>query len=464
MKILAPFILGFNYFVGIYYGLFNAIYSILLCLSLIVILNYIKRLRYAPIKEIALSPETPPVSILISAYNEKEVILRTLESVFSINYPFYDVIVINDGSEDGTLELLIKRFNLKKIDMVYRKILKTADVKGFYYNKDIPNLLVIDKVRGGKADALNCGINMSRSPYVCTFDADSILEPDALVRLMIPVVESPVPVVACGGVVRILNGSRIDHGTIREVKLPKKRLAIFQIVEYLRAFLFGRVGWDTMHSTLILSGTFTLFNKSALIRVGGFHTRHLAEDMDIIVKLHKYHLKNKLPYRIKFISDPICWTEVPEDLKSLGRQRRRWHMGLIQSIVEHKEMIFNPVYGRLGLFVIPYYLFFEMLGPVVEFTGYIIVPLSYLVGLLSTEYLILFLTLAIVYGIFLSTTGIFLEELTYKRYPGWAHLFTLLLYGILENLGYRQINSFWRLQATILYMCGRRRWEYVRQG
>lgn len=463
MNIITAFILGFNYFVGIYYGVFNFFYSILLGISLVVIIRYIKRLKYAPVKEINYSPETPPVSILIAARNEKDVILRTLDSVFSIDYPFYDVIIINDGSDDGTLELLIDKYKLKKIDIVYREILKTSPVKAFYYNPEMPNFLVVNKERSGKADSLNCGINVSRSPYICTIDADSIVEPDALVRLMIPVIESPLPVVACGGVVRVLNGLKIEKGIVKDIGLPAKALPLFQIVEYLRAFLFGRVGWDAINSILILSGTFSLFNKNALISVGGFHTKNLAEDMEIIMRLHEYHKKNKRPYRIKFISDPICWTEVPETLKALAKQRRRWHMGLMQNIIKYRKMIFNPSYGRLGLFVLPYYLFFEMLGPVIELLGYLIVPLSYILGLLNIEYFFLFLLLAIVYGVFLSATGVFLEEITYRRYPGWKHFSRLLLFGILENFCYRQINSFFRFQATLLYFFGKRKWEYVRK-
>lgn len=462
MKIIGLLIVGFNYFVGIYYGVFNLFYSILLLISLVAIMRYIKRLKYAPVKEISYSPETPPISILIPVFNERGVILRTLESVFSLNYPFYEVILINDGSDDGTLELLINRFKLRKIDMVYRNILRTAPVKAFYYNPEMPNFLVIDKVRSGKADSLNCGINVSKFPFICTIDADSIVEPDALIRLIIPVIESPVPVVACGGVVRVLNGSKIERGVVKEVGLPESSLIMFQIVEYLRAFLFGRVGWDALNSIIILSGTFSLFNKNAVISAGGFPERHLAEDMEMVVRLHEYHRKNRRPYRIKFISDAICWTEVPGTIKALARQRRRWQMGLMQSIMEHRRIIFNPAYGRIGLFVFPYYIFFEMLGPVVEFLGYLIVPLSYIFGLLSAEYFFLFLLLAIVYGIFLSTTGIFLEELTYRRYPGWEHLARLLLYGILENLGYRQINSFFRFQAILLYLLGKRRWEHDR--
>jgi len=460
-NILIIIALWFNYTVGFYYGVINLVYSILLTTALFVILRYIKRIKYSAVKDFHYSPETPPISILIPAHNEEHAIIRTVKSALLMNYPFFDVIVINDGSTDRTLESLINTFRLNKIDVVYRHILKTGPVKGFYYNPEHPNLLVIDKEKMGKSDALNCGINVSRSPYYCSVDADSVLEKDALIRLMTPVMETTKPVIACGGVVRVLNGVHLEGGEVKDIDLPKSILALFQIVEYLRAFLFGRVGWDAMNSILILSGTFSLFNKAAVISVGGYNIKHVAEDMELIVKLHRYHLKNKKPYKIKFISDPICWSEVPENLKMLGRQRRRWHMGLIQSIMEHKTLTFNPRYGKLGLLIIPYYLFFEMLGPIVELLGYIIVPLSYFLGLLSYEYFLIFLILAIFYGVFLSTSGVFLEELTYRRYPKWSHLFRLLLYGVLENFGYRQINSFWRLQAIILYIFGKRKWEHV---
>lgn len=459
--LLISLILGFNYFVGFYFGVVNLVYTVLLTISLFIILRYIERIRYSAIKDFSYSPETPPISIFIPAYNEKGVILRTVKSALLMNYPFFDVIVINDGSDDGTLETLISTFKLNKIDLVYRNIIKTTSVKGFYYSPGQPNLLVIDKEKGGKADALNCGINASKNPYFCSVDADSVLERDALIRLITPVMESSTPVIACGGVVRILNGIEVKDSVVKGINLPKSKLALFQIVEYLRAFLFGRVGWDAMNAILILSGTFSLFDKATVIAVGGYNVKHVSEDMEMIVNLHKYHIKHKKPYKIKFISDPICWSEVPENLKMLGRQRRRWHMGLVQSIIEHRALLFNPKYGKLGMFIFPYYLFFEMLGPIVELLGYIIVPLSYFFKLLSFDFFMLFLVLAIFYGVFLSTTGVFLEELTYRRYPKWSHLFRLLLYGVLENFGYRQINSFWRFQAIILYIFGRRKWEHV---
>jgi len=458
---LVSWVIGFNYFVGVYYVIVNLVYTLLLGTSLWVILRYIKRIRYSAIKDFTSSPEIPPVSVLIAAHNEEGVILQSVNSALSLNYPFFEVIVINDGSTDKTLERLITAYGLKKVDIVYRAVIKTNRVKGFYYNSETPSLRVIDKEKGGKADALNCGINACKSPYFCSADADSVLESDSLIRLMTPVMESGVPVVACGGVVRVLNGNKVRNGIVKEIDLPQSSLALFQIVEYLRAFLFGRVGWDTMNAILILSGTFSLFNKTAVTEAGGFDVKNVTEDMELILKLHKYHTIHKKPYRIKFISDPICWSEVPENFKMLGRQRRRWHMGLIQSILQHKSLLFNPRYGKLGMLVFPYYLFFEVLGPLIEVLGYITVFISFSLGIVSSEFFFLFLTLAIFYGVFLSTTGVFLEELTYRRYPKWSHLFSLLTYGVLENFGYRQLNCLWRSQAMLLFLLGKRKWEHV---
>jgi cellulose synthase/poly-beta-1,6-N-acetylglucosamine synthase-like glycosyltransferase len=462
MQLLSLVIVGFNYFVGIYFGIVNALYSLLLLLALLVIFRHIKRIKYSALSEFHDSPETPPVAILIPVYNEEDVVLRSIRSALAADYPFFEVIVINDGSNDGTLKKVVDEFRLHKIDRVYRKFLTTQRVKGFYYNLDTPHLLVVDKERGGKSDALNCGVNVSRSPYFCSVDADSLLEKDALLRVMTPLLESSVPVIATGGVVRVLNGIRLrDEITIQEIDLPRNPLVLFQIVEYIRGFLFGRVGWDVLNSLLILSGTFSLFYKETVVEVGGFQVGNVSEDMEMVVRLHNHMLKARKPYRIRFVSDPICWTEAPDSLTMLARQRRRWHLGLIQSIFQNREMICNPRYGRIGMVVIPYYILFEIMGPVVEVLGYVCVLLSYAVGLLSVQFLILFLTLAIFYGIFLSTAGIFLEELTFRRYPKWRHMFKLLLYGVFENFGYRQINSFWRFQALIQYLIGDRAWEHV---
>jgi cellulose synthase/poly-beta-1,6-N-acetylglucosamine synthase-like glycosyltransferase len=454
--------LGFNYFVGVYYGIVNVFYTVLLTIALGVILRHVRRIKYEPFKEYSVSPQTPSVSILIPAHNEDRVIVRTIRSALAVDYPIFEVIVINDGSVDGTLEAVVTAFGLKKIDLVYRNFLRTTPVKAFYSSPEIPNLVVIDKDRSGKADSLNCGINVSRSPYFCSVDADSLLEEDSLIKLITPIMGSNVPVIACGGVVRISNDVVFKDTSIQEIHLPRKVLPMFQVVEYARTFLFGRMGWDALNSLVILSGAFSLFLKSAVLKVGGYHQGgNTSEDMEIVVKLHKHYLEHKKPYKIKFISDPICWTEVPDNLTMLGRQRRRWHLGMLQTLFQHRSMIFNAEYGRIGLFALPYYLLFETLGPVVELMGYVTVACSFLLGLLSLDFLLLFLALSVFYGTFLSTAGVFLTELTYRRYPKWSHLLRMLWYAVLENFYYRQINSFWRTQALFQFLAGKTGWEHV---
>lgn len=460
MYYLTTLIIAFNIFVGIYYGLYNAILTFLFILALISILSYVKNIRLFPVRELQ-KTDMQPISLIIPAYNEENVIVRTIHSALNISYPNYEVIVVNDGSEDATLANIINTFNLRKIDLVYRQLIKTEKVRAFYYNPEIPNLIVVDKERGGKSDALNCGVNVSKTPYICSIDADSVVEKESLTRLMSKVIESEVPVIGLGGVVRVLNGVKLKNSEVGKIDLSDKPLVNLQIVEYLTAFLLGRSGFNVLNQTIIISGAFSLFNKKALIDVGGYSKDTVTEDLEIVVRLHKHFRERGEKYYIGFITDPICWTEIPEDIKTLSKQRRRWHLGLIQTLYKYKSMIFNPKYGRIGMFALPYYLIFEVLGPIVEIMGYIVVPSAYVLGLISYQFFLLFLLLAIVYGSFLSMCGIFLEELTYKRYPEWKHLFRLLLYGIMQNIGYRQLNSLWRVQATLKYIMGHTKWEYV---
>ena len=457
-------IIFFNAAVGIYYGLLNGIYTVLLTIALFTVIRQGKRSKYAEDKLWLYSNETPPVSIIIPAYNEEEVIVRTVDSSLAQEYPAFEVIVVNDGSSDTTLQRLIQRYELIKVDQLYRDVLKTEPIRGFYYSKKHPNLSVIDKVQGGKADALNTGINVSHYPYFCSVDADSILDVSALLKIMIQVVESPVPVVACGGDVRVLNGMNRPEDRHETPELPESFLAMFQIVEYLRSFLFGRIGWNAMGGSTILSGAFSLFLKEGVIQSGGYDREQVSEDLEIVLKLHRYYSAQNRPYKIDYALDAICWTEVPESLRELGRQRRRWQVGLFQSSWKHRGMLLNPKYKAVGMAALPYFLFLESPGALIELLGFIVMPLAYWLGLLSVDYFILFLVLALVYGVFLSVATILLEEMTIKRYPTWRHLIRLLIFGAFEHFGYRQINAWWRLQALFQYLFTPYSWEYVHKS
>ena len=451
----------FNYAVIAYYGAANLIYAFLLVVATVVIVRHMRRLRYGRYQADLHPSLLLPVTMIIATYNEEDNIVETVKAMLRQDYPDYEVVVVDDGSEDGTLDALIKAFDLERVDLVYRKIIETADVKAFYINPSIPNLTIVAKEHGGKADSLNAGVNVSRSPYICSVDADSILEERAIRRLMRAVIEDPKSVIATGGIVKILNGCKERGGRIEELKLPKDSLSRFQIVEYMRSFLFGRAGWSAINSLLTISGTFSVVSKKALLEVGGYTTRTVTEDMDLILTLHERFVDKGRKYKILFVPDPVCWTEAPQTFKMLARQRRRWHMGLVQSIICHKGMLFNPRYSLVGLFSLPYQLIVEMIGPLVEVLGYIVVTICFALGIIDSRFFVLFLTMAILLGVLLSTGAILLEEMTYMRYPRKSDFITLIIYGILENFGYRQMNSLWRTEALIMTLLGRKRWERV---
>jgi len=463
MELLKELILLFNYFVGFYYFSLNTFYSLFFILALIGTFIYLKKLRYYYITELKAYQSLPPITIVIPAFNEESVIIRTVKSALEVDYPFFEVIVVNDGSTDNTLEFLKSEFSLVELPFfVYKKTIPTAKVKRVFISEKYENLIVIDKERKGKSDALNCGLNFSKFPYFCTLDADSILEKDALLRLARKIIDSDKPVIALGGVVRVLNGVEFKNGHLEKIELPRSTLANFQVVEYIRAFLFGRYGIELIRGTSILSGAFSLFQKEALIRVGGFSSNTVAEDFEIIVRLHKHYREIGKPYYIGFIPDPVCWTLVPEKVFELSKQRRRWQLGLLQTLWLNRRIFFRPKYGVVGMLIFPFYLF-EAFGATIEVVGYPVVILSYCLGIIDINFFKLFLVLAILYGVFLNVGGIFLEEMSFKRYPGWNHLFRLLIFGVAENFGYRQLTSLFRLIGTLQFILGYRRWEVVKK-
>jgi len=322
-------------------------------------------------------------------------------------------------------------------------------------------LLVLSIAHGGKSTALNTAINVSRSPYVCTVDADCVIERDALLRLVAPVMRSPQPTAVSGGIVRIANGCRVHNGRIERIDLPQSWIECCQIVEYIRTFLFGRPWWAALNGTFIASGAFCLLNKEPLIGAGGFNSDCVTEDIDILARIRRYLIQQKRDDRIVFTTDPICWTEAPRDLRMLARQRRRWQLGLVQTVVRNHDMILNRKYGSAGLLSMPFHGYVEGFGSLLEASGTLLIPIFYFLGLLSLRHFAAFMFLAVGYGTLLSIGSVVLEEMTVARYPTQRHLWTLLMYGVIENLGYRQMLAFFRAHGVIKYLCRRRKWETV---
>ncbi|WP_160677475.1 glycosyltransferase [Clostridium sp. C8-1-8] len=463
LEILRQIILHFNNFILYYVLAINSIYFIQLILSAFSLYDYIRKMNYSDYKKYTTSDNMIPISVLVPAYNEEKTIVDSIKSLLALNYPSFEVIVINDGSNDETFKRIIEAYDLKEITQPVRYLIKTKKVKGIYKNLDIPNLTLVDKDNGGKADALNAGINISKYPVFTSIDADSVLEGDSLVRVIMPFIEDK-ETVAVGGIVRIANGSNIENGKVQSIGLPKNRLAMFQVIEYLRAFLSGRMGWNALGCLLIISGAFGAFKKDVVVEAGGYVDDSIGEDMELVVKIHKSLRKKKIKYKIKFIPDPVCWTQAPEKVKDLRSQRRRWQIGLMDSLFRHKELILNPKYGVIGMFGVPYFWIFEMIGPIIEVLGYIFIPLSYIFGLLNTSYFILFLVASILYGVVLSIGAVLLEEYTFSKYPSVKQLLKLSWYGVLENFGYRQMTTFFRMDAIIRFKKFKNEWGKIKRN
>jgi cellulose synthase/poly-beta-1,6-N-acetylglucosamine synthase-like glycosyltransferase len=399
------------------------------------------------------SPLTPPVSVLAPAYNEEANVVENVRSLLMLDYPLFEVVLINDGSRDRTLGRLIDAFDLRQSARSFDRALPCKSIRGVYESPTYPNLVVVDKINGGKADALNAGLNLSLYPIFCAIDADSILEPDALLRLVRPFVDAPGVTIAAGGVVRVANGCDIHGGRVHEVQLPRRALPLIQIVEYLRAFLFGRMGWSTGNSLLVISGAFGLFEKRAAVLAGGYATDSIGEDMELVVRMHRYRRERRQPYRIGFVPDPICWTEVPENFRVLRRQRTRWHRGLIDTLLRHRVMMGRPRYGSVGMISLPAFLVFEMLSPLIELSGYILLPALWAFGALEASLAGTFFVMAIMYMVLVSALAVLLEDIAFRRYPHVRDLGRLLLAAIMENVGFRQLTVWWRVRAF---------WEYLR--
>ncbi|MFB3814023.1 MAG: glycosyltransferase family 2 protein [Terriglobales bacterium] len=454
-----------NYFFLVYYAASNLVYLVLLIVAFVASAKHRLRLASMRLEQLKSSPFTPPITVLVPARNEQKSIVENVEAMLELDYPALEVIVINDGSSDGTLAELMAAYQLRPVNQLYVSEIRSAQVRRIYASQKEPRLVVLDKQSGGsKADAINAGLNAATGAYVCVVDADSILEKDALLRIMSSVFSDTASVVGVGGIVRVLNGSKVEHGAVSQVCLPRRPLEVLQVVEYLRAFLVGREAWASFDMLPIISGAFGVFRTDLVRRVGGFRANSIGEDLDLVVRMHRYLLDHRELYRIAFVPDPTCWTEVPADLGSLGRQRARWQKGLFDVLWSNRDMVFRPRYKRLGCFMLPYLWTFELLAPVVEALGYLSIIASALLGVLSTVLMLQFLVFGYAFATMISIGSVLLEELTYRRYNRSRDVARLVAYCLLEHLPYRQLNMVWRLYGMWQYLRGDVAWGSMRRA
>jgi cellulose synthase/poly-beta-1,6-N-acetylglucosamine synthase-like glycosyltransferase len=418
---------------------------------------------YAALDETYESPFTPPVSLILPAFNEEAGIVPSVRSLLDLRYPRHEVIVVNDGSTDGTLEQLRRAFELVPVREALRTRIATAPVRAAFVSPTHPNLWVLDKENGGKSDALNAGVNAAAHAHVCAIDGDAILEEDSLLRIIGPFVDDPELVAAAGGIIRVANGSVIESGRLVDFRLPPGHIARFQILEYFRAFLIGRLAFDSVNGVLIISGAFGIFKREVVEAVGGYARDTVGEDAELVVRLHRYLRERGEDYRIRFVPEPVCWTEAPADVRTLARQRRRWQRGLGETLWRHRRQVFNPHAGALGVLTLPFFLVFEFLGAFMEALGIPVVVLAWLLGVLSVSFFLVFLAVSVLFAVLLSLAALLLEEYAVRRYERGSDIARLAGYALLENLGYSQLIAYFRCCGILDLVRGRHEWGEMRR-
>jgi cellulose synthase/poly-beta-1,6-N-acetylglucosamine synthase-like glycosyltransferase len=400
---------------------------------------------------------SPTISMLAPAFNEEATIEGSLRALLALQYPRLEVIVINDGSKDNTLQVLIDRFDLVPVKTIYARRIPTKPVRSLYRSSTFPALVVIDKENGGKADALNVGLSFAQSELVCAMDADTLIEADGLQRMVRPFLYET-DVVASGGTIRVVNGSEVRFGRVVRTRVPTNALAGIQVVEYLRGFLFGRLGWNRLGGNIIISGAFGLFRRESVLSAGGYLDDTVGEDMELVLRLKRLSYERSGPGKIAFVPDSVAWTEVPETARVLGRQRDRWHRGLADVLWRHRRMFFNPRYGVTGLFVFPYYAFVELMSPVIEAVGLVTLLFGLLFGWIDWSFAVLFYLTAYGLSTALTAFALIVEDISFHRYSTFRDRALLFWWALMENLGYRQMTAYWRLRGLWKFLRGRKDW------
>ena len=405
-------------------------------------IHYKNKNSFVDLSKVMASPMAPGITIIAPAYNEGMTIVENIRSLMSLKYVNFEVMVVNDGSKDDTLEKMIEAYDLVKIDQQIDPDWQSKPIRGIYKSKHshFSKLTVIDKENGGKSDALNTGMSLSSNKYVGCIDVDCLLLPDALLHVVKSFYQrSEKRVIAVGGVIRVANSCIINGGKLEEIRLPKNWLAKFQLLEYTRSFILGRMAWGRIDSLLIISGAFGFFDREIALAVGGYDTNTVGEDMEIVFKMRRYMHDQKLPYTIEYIPDPLCWTEVPEDLKILVNQRDRWARGNLETLNTHKDMFFNPKYGRLGLISYPYWFFYEWLAPILEFFGFFTILLFWYLEILNWDFFLAITSTIYVYSIMFSFYAILWDVYSYNEYTKTKDILTLMFCAIIEPLAFHPI-------------------------
>ncbi|RZL14043.1 MAG: glycosyltransferase, partial [Pedobacter sp.] len=403
------------------------------------------------------SPHAPGITVVAPAFNEGFTIINSVHSLLSLNYPKYEVVIINDGSTDDTLEKLISEFELIPVNYAYNERIVTQPMRQILRstNPAYVNLIIVDKENGkSKADASNAGINVSSYPYFLCTDVDCIIHKDTLLKLIKPFIEEKTQVIATGGVIRIANACDIEDGFLINVKVPVKFFPLFQELEYIRAFLLGRMAWSKINGLMLVSGGLGMFDKEIAVKAGGYDHKSFGEDMELITRMRRYMHDIKCKYLVKYIPESLCWTEVPSTLKVYGNQRTRWGRGLAQNLWIHKKIMLNPKYGIFGMVSFPYWVFFEWLAPIIEVTGIIYYIYLIITGQINWEFAIILLLYVYTFSVMITILSVLWDEFTQKQYASKKEIFKLCMAAFLEPVLYHPIVVFYALKGNLYALTG----------
>lgn len=442
----------------VYFLLINTSYLVLIVAAALEFRRSTRQLPFAGREELLGSGMVPGVTVVTAMFNEEAGIKVAAQSMLALHYPRHEVIIVDDGSTDGGFDVLRTAFDLVEVP---RRMPADVAVRESATSVHVPRngrtrLTVVRKPNSGRSDSLNVGVNFAIQDLVVFVDSDSILDPEALLAVVRPFAEDPVRVVAGGGVIRAVNGCIVRGGRVTEVRMSRNWLARIQVVEYLRAFHLGRSGWSRLKSLILISGAFGVFRRDVLVEVGGLDPASIGEDFELVLRVHRHMRRHRRDYRVQFISEPICWTEVPETTAVLRKQRARWHRGLWETLWAYRSMLLNPRYGRVGLIAIPYYWLFELIAPLLELFGLALVTVGWLLGVVDIGYFLLFMAVAYGYAMLVTLAAMTVEELSFHKYPRWRDLASTAAAAVVENIGYRQATAIWRIEGWVHSLTGRK--------
>lgn len=458
-----------DHFILLYSGLLFATYFLLSTFSALDILKYMRRNSFIDYRDILTAPSAPSISIIAPAYNESMTIVENVRSLLNIHYVNFEVIIVNDGSKDNTLQLMIDAYELEAVPFAFEEKVESKPVINIYKSKipSISRLTVVDKVNGGKADALNAGINISKYGIFAAIDVDCILEYESLLKMVKPFMEqtAETKVIAVGGVVRIANSCEVKEGKITQINLPDQLLPRIQVLEYIRAFLLGRMAWSRLNGLILISGAFGMFDKKIAIDCGGYNHRTVGEDMELVIRMRRYMEERREKYKVVYLPDPLCWTEAPSSLKILSKQRNRWTRGTAETLWIHKKLIFNPRYHFLGMVSMPFWFLFEWLAPIVEMTAFLYLIMMAFLGILNVELFITLFCLIYAFAIMYSTAAILFEELSFHQYKRKRDIIRLLGTALIEPIIIHPLTVYYAIRGNLDLMTGVKNWgEMTRAG